>query len=109
MNPQQTINDNRIAAAIDYIIQNFKDKLNRDEVAAIVHLSPFHFQGLFSEWAGNSNLKIQGTSRFKSGKRLKKENRVFFTSEAEAIQNNFRPCGHCMKTAYKQWIYSAPD
>ena len=48
--------------------------------------------------AGNSQLKIFGTLRCSSGKRMKKENRVFFTSEKEAIQNKFRPCGHCMKS-----------
>jgi len=39
----------------------------------------------------------------KSGKRMKKENRVFFSTENEAIKSNFRPCGHCMKTEYKKW------
>ncbi len=34
---------------------------------------------------------------------MKKENRVFFTDEAEALQNNYRPCGHCMRGAYQQW------
>ena len=48
--------------------------------------------------AGNSQLKIFGTLRCSSGKRMKKENRVFFTSKKEAIQNKFRPCGHCMKS-----------
>lgn len=58
---------------------------------------------------GNGKLKIYGTLHCRSGKRLKKENRVFFSSEDEAIQNNFRPCGHCMKTEYRQWIYSAQN
>lgn len=34
---------------------------------------------------------------------MKRENRVFFLSEQEAQQNNYRPCGHCMKTEYKKW------
>lgn len=58
---------------------------------------------------GNRKLKIYGTLNCKSGQRLKRENRVFFTSEAEAIQNNFRPCGHSMKVKYHQWIYSAQN
>ncbi|MGO4821282.1 MULTISPECIES: Ada metal-binding domain-containing protein [unclassified Flavobacterium] len=57
-------------------------------------------------FAGNSKLKIYGTLHCKSGKRLKRENRVFFSDEDQAIQNNFRPCGHCIKTQYQQWIYS---
>lgn len=56
---------------------------------------------------GNGSLKIYGTLQCKSGKRMKREKRVFFASEREAIENGFRPCGHCMKTAYKKWIYSA--
>jgi hypothetical protein len=52
---------------------------------------------------GNNQLKIYGTLQCKSGKRMKRENRVFFSSENEAITNGFRPCGHCMKGAYKKW------
>jgi methylphosphotriester-DNA--protein-cysteine methyltransferase len=55
---------------------------------------------------GNRKLKIFGTLQCKSGKRMKRENRVFFVSEKEAIKNHFRPCGHCMKIEYKKWIYS---
>ena len=54
-------------------------------------------------FGGNKKLKIYGLLNCKSGKRMKKENRVFFVSEAEAIQNNFRPCGHCLKTEYNNW------
>jgi methylphosphotriester-DNA--protein-cysteine methyltransferase len=53
--------------------------------------------------AGNAKLKIYGTLHCNSGKRMKKENRVFFTSEKEAIQNGFRPCGHCMREEYLNW------
>jgi methylphosphotriester-DNA--protein-cysteine methyltransferase len=43
---------------------------------------------------GNSKLKIYGKLHCKSGKRMKKENRVFFYSASAAIQEGFRPCGH---------------
>lgn len=52
---------------------------------------------------GNLKLKIYGKLNCKSGKRMKKQNRVFFSSEEEAIEHNFRPCGHCMKSKYKTW------
>jgi methylphosphotriester-DNA--protein-cysteine methyltransferase len=55
------------------------------------------------QFAGNSQLKIYGTLRCASGKRMKKGNRVFFNSVAEAIQNGFRPCGHCMRGTYLEW------
>lgn len=49
-------------------------------------------------FGGNMRLKIYGTLHCKSGKRMKRENRVFFISEEEAIENNFRACKHCMRT-----------
>ena len=52
---------------------------------------------------GNEKLKIYGTLQCRSGKRMKKENRVFFASENEAIKEGFRPCGHCMKDKYEAW------
>lgn len=58
MNEQQQINYKRIAEAIDYIKENFKMQPNLDEVAEQVHLSPFHFQRLFSEWAGTTPKKF---------------------------------------------------
>ncbi|MFY0254748.1 bifunctional transcriptional activator/DNA repair enzyme AdaA [Chitinophaga sp. 30R24] len=43
---------NNIAIAIDYIKQHFKSQPGLEEVAAAVHMSPFHFQRIFAEWAG---------------------------------------------------------
>ncbi|MDD7885241.1 Ada metal-binding domain-containing protein [Flavivirga sp. 57AJ16] len=54
-------------------------------------------------FGGHKHLKIYGHLNCKSGKRMKRENRVFFSTEEEALKNNFRPCGHCMKAAYKKW------
>jgi methylphosphotriester-DNA--protein-cysteine methyltransferase len=53
--------------------------------------------------AGNIKLKIFGQLDCKSGKRMKKENRVFFASELEAVSKGFRPCAHCMPVAYQVW------
>lgn len=52
---------------------------------------------------GNGKLKIYGKLNCASGKRMKKENRVFFQSEEEAIKHGFRPCGHCMRSEHKKW------
>ncbi|MFT4033936.1 MAG: Ada metal-binding domain-containing protein [Siphonobacter sp.] len=54
-------------------------------------------------WGGNKKLKIYGTLQCSSGKRMKKENRVFFASEAEALTAGYRPCGHCMRDQYRVW------
>ncbi|GAA4385576.1 methylated-DNA--[protein]-cysteine S-methyltransferase [Hymenobacter koreensis] len=44
----------RVAQAIRFLEENFRRQPSLDDVAAAVHLSPFHFQRLFSEWAGIS-------------------------------------------------------
>jgi AraC family transcriptional regulator of adaptative response/methylated-DNA-[protein]-cysteine methyltransferase len=58
MNTQESINFDRIAEAINYIKLNFKAQPDLDKVAEQVHLSPFHFQRLFTDWAGVSPKKF---------------------------------------------------
>lgn len=53
--------------------------------------------------AGHKGLKIYGTLKCASGRRMKRENRVFFNTQSEAQKMGFRPCGHCMGVAYKEW------
>lgn len=48
------INYQRIEQAIKYLEENFQRQPELDEVAEKVHLSPFHFQRMFTEWAGIS-------------------------------------------------------
>jgi methylphosphotriester-DNA--protein-cysteine methyltransferase len=54
-------------------------------------------------FGGNTQLKIYGTLTCKSGKRMKKSNRVFFVDELEAISFGYRPCGHCIREKYQIW------
>ncbi|MDB5257287.1 MAG: ada [Chitinophagaceae bacterium] len=54
MSKQEEINYSRIAEAIDYIRLHFKEQPGLEEIAAQLHLSPFHFQRLFTDWAGVS-------------------------------------------------------
>jgi AraC family transcriptional regulator of adaptative response/methylated-DNA-[protein]-cysteine methyltransferase len=58
MTTQEKINYDRIAEAIGYIQKNFKEQPDLDKVAEKIHLSPFHFQRLFTEWAGVSPKKF---------------------------------------------------
>ncbi|MDP1811116.1 MAG: methylated-DNA--[protein]-cysteine S-methyltransferase [Sediminibacterium sp.] len=76
MTEQQNINYKRIAEAIEYIKLNFKEQPNLDEVAKKVHLSPFHFQRLFSEWAGTSPKKFLQFTTVEYAKSLLKENQA---------------------------------
>lgn len=82
MNTQETINYNRIAEAIDYIKANFKEQPNLDEVAQKVHLSPFHFQRLFSDWAGTSPKKFLQYTSLEHAKKLLKENQATISETA---------------------------
>lgn len=52
MELQEQINYNRIADAINFYKVNFKQQPSLEDAAAHVHLSPFHFQKMFKEWAG---------------------------------------------------------
>ena len=84
MNGQQQLNYTRIAEAIDYIKNNFKEQPNLDEVAEQVHLSPFHFQRLFSEWAGTTPKKfLQYTSIEHAKKLLKDQQATLFDTALE--------------------------
>lgn len=82
MNTQETVNYNRIAEAIEYIREHFKDQPNLDEVAEKVHLSPFHFQRLFSEWAGTSPKKFLQYISLEHAKKLLKENQASISETA---------------------------
>jgi AraC family transcriptional regulator of adaptative response/methylated-DNA-[protein]-cysteine methyltransferase len=48
------LNYKRIEQAILYLEKNFQRQPELDEVAEQVHISPFHFQRIFTEWAGIS-------------------------------------------------------
>lgn len=48
----------RIEQAILYLKEHFREQPGLEEVAKQVYLSPFHFQRLFSEWAGVSPKKF---------------------------------------------------
>lgn len=84
MNTQDQLNYTRIAEAIEYIRTHFKEQPNLDEVAEKVHLSPFHFQRLFSEWAGTSPKKfLQYISVQHAKKLLKEEQATLFDTAYE--------------------------
>ena len=58
MDTQENIDYNRIAKAIAYIHKNFRKQPDLNEIATEVHLSPAHFQRLFTKWAGTSPKKF---------------------------------------------------
>jgi AraC family transcriptional regulator, regulatory protein of adaptative response / methylated-DNA-[protein]-cysteine methyltransferase len=58
MKTQEETNYARIAEAIGYIKSNFKTQPGLEEVAENINLSSFHFQRLFTDWAGVSPKKF---------------------------------------------------
>ncbi|WP_027379780.1 bifunctional helix-turn-helix domain-containing protein/methylated-DNA--[protein]-cysteine S-methyltransferase [Chryseobacterium daeguense] len=76
MSTQNQIDYERIAKAIEYIRSNFKLQPNLDEVAEKVHLSPAHFQKMFSEWAGTSPKKFLQFISLEHAKNLLKEEKA---------------------------------
>jgi AraC family transcriptional regulator of adaptative response/methylated-DNA-[protein]-cysteine methyltransferase len=84
MKEQENLNYIRIAQAIEYIKANFKQQPNLDEVAEQIHLSPFHFQRLFNEWAGTTPKKfLQYISIEHAKKILKEEQATLFDTALE--------------------------
>ena len=54
MHRQPEIDFNRVARGIGYIAAHFRTAPALEEIAAAAHLSPFHFQRMFTAWAGVS-------------------------------------------------------
>ena len=48
----------RIAKAIDFLENNFRERPTLDRIASGVHLSKFHFTRLFKRWAGISPMQF---------------------------------------------------
>jgi len=63
----------RIEKAIRFIRENFKDQPGLEEVAREIHVSPFHFQRMFRDWAGVSPKKFLQFTTIEYAKQLLKE------------------------------------
>lgn len=55
---QQPVNYERVERAIRYLASRIHEQPSLEEVAAHCHLSPHHFQRIFTEWAGISPKKF---------------------------------------------------
>ncbi|MBK5721567.1 methylated-DNA--[protein]-cysteine S-methyltransferase [Dysgonomonas sp. Marseille-P4677] len=73
MNKQKIIDFIRIKDAIEYINGNYKSQPDLDEVASYVALSPFHFQRMFTRWAGVSPKKFLQYISVENAKKMLKE------------------------------------
>src|SRR4051794_12491040 len=75
MKVQEETNFTRIAEAISYIKSNFKTQPGLEEVAEKINVSPFHFQRMFTDWAGVSPKKFLQYITVEHAKKMLKENR----------------------------------
>ena len=64
----------RIKKAIEYIHSNFQQQPGLEEVAEKINLSPFHFQRIFTEWAGVSPKKFLQYISLEHAKKMLTEN-----------------------------------
>lgn len=63
----------RIEKAMTYMSAQASSQPALEEVAAHVHLSPFHFQRMFCRWAGTTPKRFLQTLTLERGKRMLKE------------------------------------
>ncbi len=73
MKTQQEIDYERVASAIEFIRTNYKNQPKLDEVAEHVHVSPYHFQRMFQEWAGVSPKQFLQYLSLEHAKKMLKE------------------------------------
>lgn len=83
MKEQDQINYERIAKAIGYIRTHFRMHPDLDELAAGLHLSPYHFQRLFTEWAGTSPKKFLQYTSISHAKKILEQQATLFDAAME--------------------------
>jgi len=75
----------RIARAIDFIVDRAAAQPQLDEIAAHVHLSPFHFQRLFSRWAGITPKRFLQVLTVERAKPLLAQGRLSLLDASESL------------------------
>lgn len=84
MDEQEQVNYQRIAEAIEYIKVHYKDQPSLDLIAESVHISPFHFQRLFTDWAGVSPKKFLQFISLQHAKEVLKRNAATLSDALDA-------------------------
>ncbi|MBM6551724.1 methylated-DNA--[protein]-cysteine S-methyltransferase [Marinomonas ostreistagni] len=81
----------RIALAIEYLAQHTHDQPRLDDVASAIHLSPFHCQRLFTEWAGVSPKQfLQFLTLDHAKQLLSKQHSLQYTSDHTGLSSTSR-------------------
>lgn len=85
MSTQQHIDFERIARAIEYMYTHSASQPDLAETASQVHMSAFHFQRMFQEWAGVSPKKFLQFLTVNRAKEMLKKSPVSLTEAAERV------------------------
>ncbi|HTS46077.1 MAG TPA: methylated-DNA--[protein]-cysteine S-methyltransferase [Puia sp.] len=64
----------RVAQALKYIKDNMQEQPKLEDVARNIHVSPFHFQRLFTDWAGISPKKFLQYISVEHAKQILRQN-----------------------------------
>ena len=88
---QQSVDYDRVAQAIEYVQNNFLEQPNLDEIAASVHLSKYHFQRLFKNWAGVSPTQFMHFLTIEYAKiQLRRSRSIFETALDAGLSSSSR-------------------
>lgn len=91
MDSNNTYHYDKIARAIEFIQNNFKTQPGLEEIAESVHLSPFHFQRLFTDFVGTSPKNyLQYTTLSYAKTLLKKQQNLFDTTFDSGLSSTSR-------------------
>ncbi|MBN1318869.1 MAG: methylated-DNA--[protein]-cysteine S-methyltransferase [Anaerolineales bacterium] len=74
----------RIDQAIDFLEKNFHNQPTLDDIAASVHLSPYHFQRLFKRWVGISPTQFMQFLTLEYAKNKLRESRSVLDAAVDA-------------------------
>lgn len=85
----------RIEQAIEFIVAQVSNQPTLDEIAAHVHLSPHHFQRLFSRWAGVTPKRFLQVLTLERAKQLLRESKPLLeVSDAVGLSSGSRLYDH---------------
>lgn len=85
----------RIAEAIAFIASRVDRQPRLQDIAAHLHISPFHFQRLFSRWAGVTPKRFLQVLTLERGKQLLKESRSLLeVSDSVGLSSGSRLYDH---------------
>jgi AraC family transcriptional regulator of adaptative response/methylated-DNA-[protein]-cysteine methyltransferase len=91
MDSNNSYHYDKIAEALNFIQENFKKQPSLDEIAESVHLSPFHFQRLFTEFVGTSPKNfLQYTTLNYAKSLLNKQQSLFDTTFHSGLSSTSR-------------------